>query len=167
MKISHKLCVRMDGTQFLWLWWYAAKTQSPQTFQPAVYEEIQCLHKLTDHGTNLSNNPWILFKTFALYFRKYPHIRHIGLRTDMKRFSVSVNWQIMAPSLATILEFSSIYLLWENVRLQIYLLNDRYEEIQCLHKLTDHGTILSNSPWILLKTFPLYFEKMSGSRYIC
>ena len=37
MKISHKLCVRMDGTQFLWLWWYTAKTQSPQTFQPAVY----------------------------------------------------------------------------------------------------------------------------------
>ena len=37
MKTSHKLCVRMDGTQFLWLWWYTAKTQSPQTFQPAVY----------------------------------------------------------------------------------------------------------------------------------
>ena len=40
MKISHKLCVRMDGTQFLWLWWYTAKIQSPQTFQPAVYNKL-------------------------------------------------------------------------------------------------------------------------------
>ena len=37
MKISHKLCVRMDGTQFLWLWWFTTKNHSPQTFQPAVY----------------------------------------------------------------------------------------------------------------------------------
>ena len=37
MKISHKLCIRMDEAQFLRLWWYTAKTQSPQTFQPAVY----------------------------------------------------------------------------------------------------------------------------------
>ena len=37
VKISHKLCVRMDGTQILWLWWFTAKNQSPQTFQPAVY----------------------------------------------------------------------------------------------------------------------------------
>ena len=26
MKISHKLCVRLDGTRFLWLWWFTAKT---------------------------------------------------------------------------------------------------------------------------------------------
>ena len=37
MKISHKLCVRIDGTQFLRLWWFMAKNQSPQTYQPAVY----------------------------------------------------------------------------------------------------------------------------------
>ena len=37
VKISHKLCVRMDGTQILWLWWFTAKNQSPHTFQPAVY----------------------------------------------------------------------------------------------------------------------------------
>ena len=37
IKISHKLCVRMNGTQFLWLWWFTAKNHSPQTFQPAVY----------------------------------------------------------------------------------------------------------------------------------
>ena len=30
-------CVRMDGTQILWLWWFTAKNHSPQTFQPAVY----------------------------------------------------------------------------------------------------------------------------------
>ena len=38
MKICHKLCVRMDGTQILWLWWFTAKNQSPQRFQPAVYK---------------------------------------------------------------------------------------------------------------------------------
>ena len=37
IKISHKLCIRMDGTQFLWLWWFTAKNHSPQTYQPAVY----------------------------------------------------------------------------------------------------------------------------------
>ena len=26
MKISHKLCVKLDGTRFLWLWWFTAKT---------------------------------------------------------------------------------------------------------------------------------------------
>ena len=41
MKISHKLCVRMDGAQFLWLWWFTAKNHSPQTFQPAVYISLQ------------------------------------------------------------------------------------------------------------------------------
>ena len=27
MKISHKLCVRMNGTQFLLLWWFTAKNE--------------------------------------------------------------------------------------------------------------------------------------------
>ena len=27
MKISHKLCVKMDGTQFLILWWFTAKNE--------------------------------------------------------------------------------------------------------------------------------------------
>ena len=31
MKISYKLCDRMDGTQFLWLSWFSAKTDPPQT----------------------------------------------------------------------------------------------------------------------------------------
>ena len=29
MKISHKLYIRMDGTQILWLWWFTAKNHSP------------------------------------------------------------------------------------------------------------------------------------------
>ena len=37
MKISDKLYIRIDGTQFLWLWWFTAKNHSPQTFQPGVY----------------------------------------------------------------------------------------------------------------------------------
>ena len=36
MKISNKLRVRMNGIQFLWLWWFRAKNTSPQTFQLAV-----------------------------------------------------------------------------------------------------------------------------------
>ena len=27
MKISHKLCVRIDGTQFLLLWWFTARNE--------------------------------------------------------------------------------------------------------------------------------------------
>ena len=37
MKIRPKLCIRIDGTQFLWLCWFTAKNHSPQTYQPAVY----------------------------------------------------------------------------------------------------------------------------------
>ena len=36
-KINHKLCVRMDGTQFLWLWWITAKNDPHQTFLWGVY----------------------------------------------------------------------------------------------------------------------------------
>ena len=37
MKNSHKLCVRMDGTQFVWLWWITAKNDPHQTFLWGVY----------------------------------------------------------------------------------------------------------------------------------
>ena len=40
IKISHKLCARMDGSQFLWLWWFTVKNHSPLTFQPAVYKSF-------------------------------------------------------------------------------------------------------------------------------
>ena len=32
LKISRKLWVRMDGTQFLWLWWFTAKITPPKGF---------------------------------------------------------------------------------------------------------------------------------------
>ena len=37
MKITHKLCTRIDGPQFLRLSWFTAKNHSLQTYQPAVY----------------------------------------------------------------------------------------------------------------------------------
>ena len=40
MKISHKLCVRMDETQFLWLWWFTAKNDPYQTFLGGVYSRL-------------------------------------------------------------------------------------------------------------------------------
>ena len=50
MKISHKLCIRMDGTQILWLWWFTAKNQSPQTFQPAVYNTTYSIRFFFEFG---------------------------------------------------------------------------------------------------------------------
>ena len=37
MKISHKLCVRMDGTQFLLLWWFTAKNEGGNHIIAWVY----------------------------------------------------------------------------------------------------------------------------------
>ena len=59
MKISHKLCTRMDGTQFLWLWWFTANIHSPQTFQPAVY-----MIKLLSHRRTV-----VLESFISFYFR--------------------------------------------------------------------------------------------------
>ena len=39
MKISHKLCVRMVGTQFLSLWWFTAKTEGGNDKIAWVYLE--------------------------------------------------------------------------------------------------------------------------------
>ena len=38
MKISHKLCVRMDGTQFLLLWWLTAKNEGGNHIIAWVYQ---------------------------------------------------------------------------------------------------------------------------------
>ena len=45
MKISHKLCVRIDGSQLLWLWWFTTKNDPPQTLivewqYPFVYKQF-------------------------------------------------------------------------------------------------------------------------------
>ena len=37
MKINHKLCVRMDGTQFLILWWFTAKNEGGNDIIAWVY----------------------------------------------------------------------------------------------------------------------------------
>ena len=37
MTISHKFCVGLNRTQFLWLWWFTTKTDPHQTLIPAVY----------------------------------------------------------------------------------------------------------------------------------
>ena len=50
MKISHKLCVRMDGTQFLWIWWFTVKNDPPQTYRQctrcAKLDETSGVHPL-------------------------------------------------------------------------------------------------------------------------
>ena len=70
MKISHKLGIRMDGSQFLWLWWFTAftaKNHSPQTFQPAVYD-LYFLNLY--YNLCLSNHGYILdFKVFCDLFK--------------------------------------------------------------------------------------------------
>ena len=38
MKISHKLCVRMDGTQFLLLWWLTAKNECILKLETYLYK---------------------------------------------------------------------------------------------------------------------------------
>ena len=46
MKISHKLCVRMDGTQFLSLWWFTAKNEGGNHKRAWVYCNCQvCFQK--------------------------------------------------------------------------------------------------------------------------
>ena len=40
MKISHKLCVRMDGTQFLIFWWFTAKNEHGNDIIAWVYQTI-------------------------------------------------------------------------------------------------------------------------------
>ena len=40
MEISYKLCGRIDGTQFLWFWWFKAKNDPPQRL--IMYEQISC-----------------------------------------------------------------------------------------------------------------------------
>ena len=40
MKAHQSLSVSKDGSKILWLPWLPAKTQSPQIFQPAVYNDL-------------------------------------------------------------------------------------------------------------------------------
>ena len=54
MKISHKLCVRMDGTQFLLLWWYTAKNEPfvwSVTQLVWFFQDLNMANLLTGPGT--------------------------------------------------------------------------------------------------------------------
>ena len=50
MKISHKLCVRMDGTQFLLLWWFTAKNECGNHKRAWVYLFFSMKNKLIIHS---------------------------------------------------------------------------------------------------------------------
>ena len=46
MKISHKLCVRIDGTQFLILWWFTARNESGNHKWACVYMAFEGQRRL-------------------------------------------------------------------------------------------------------------------------
>ena len=48
LKTSQSLLISKDGSNFWWLPWFPAKTQSPQTFQPAVYERCTTAKQFND-----------------------------------------------------------------------------------------------------------------------
>ena len=48
MKISHKLCVRMDGTQSLLLWWFTAKNERGNDKIAWVYLVESCCSNQID-----------------------------------------------------------------------------------------------------------------------
>ena len=80
MKISHKLCIRMDGTQFLWLWWFTAKNHSPQRYQPAVYT-LYCIIILAgkrDHHINCVPSIFFELKIFELWVGEFVKSEFFG-----------------------------------------------------------------------------------------
>ena len=93
MKLSHNLCARMDGTHFLWLWWFTAKNHSPQTFQPAVYLSIRCLtYSTLLCWSNAHSIIWL--KRFPIVFQDLLHslsfteflLKSVSLRFTFKNF---------------------------------------------------------------------------------
>ena len=91
MKISHKLCIRMDGTQFLWLWWFTAKNHSPQTYQPAVYTDLG--------GPYKKIKP--MQKTPPSFILHQLHHFSWELKALYSKFSDIKERQIIAPALTT------------------------------------------------------------------
>ena len=62
MKISHKLCVRIDGTQFSILWWFTAKNKGGNHEWAWVYllfgvQNLQCL----------AQNPPLHFRSYGTH----------------------------------------------------------------------------------------------------
>ena len=73
MKISHKLCVRMDGTQFLILWWFTAKNECGNDIIAWVYVHLifgilacyPASHKKWNRARNIQNSwCWHIFLTW-------------------------------------------------------------------------------------------------------
>ena len=91
VKICHKLCVRMDGTQILWLWWFTAKTQSPQTFQPAVY-----VARPNHHGMKL----WLSGKVFHMPLCSYENknIKNIKKTCQKATAYKKLSWELQFHS---------------------------------------------------------------------
>ena len=59
MKISHKLCVKMDRTQSLILWWFTAKNEGGNDIIAWVYIEIKleiCLTAVNITVVNITDN---------------------------------------------------------------------------------------------------------------
>ena len=65
MKRSHKLWVRMDGTQFLQLYWFPAKNNPPQTFLGGVKVFLQVLYISYKFSIDFFS---VLLKSIALEF---------------------------------------------------------------------------------------------------
>ena len=57
IKVSHKLYDRMNGTQFLWLWWFTAKNDPPKTLIPVYLIPLlilrECIFALLTEGTSM------------------------------------------------------------------------------------------------------------------
>ena len=80
MKISHKLCVRMDGTQFLIFWWFTAKNERGNDIIAWVYV-VSNLFALTTHKKRKSKICWFrkALKWLLLQFLCHP-LFSVGMR---------------------------------------------------------------------------------------
>ena len=55
MKISHKLCVSMDGTQLLISWWFTAKNEGENDIFAQVYVKVGLNWKIKSVHTCAAN----------------------------------------------------------------------------------------------------------------
>ena len=79
MKISHKLCVRMDGTQFLWLWWLIAKNGPHQALILAVY-----IHNIYKENRLYISFSWVMSIYSSVLFNNIDLIYYSCLFRPMK-----------------------------------------------------------------------------------
>ena len=96
MKISHKLCTRIDGIQYSWLWWFTAKNHSPQTYQPAVYSRYKivqfikkCLVKTLRY--KIWYVPSELISPYSLCWRGRSKV-HLGLNNGLMYLNTELHY---------------------------------------------------------------------------